>query len=131
MRPQSNASDLTVQYRDEARRAECGADALSYSGAMRLATAAACLDTATELFRCLEEVACPFVCLAAGDEAVVDPAGPPALLARAAAADKKLVTYAGARHGLLCEPAVDRRPIEDEISAFVARMATAAAAAGE
>mmetsp|Transcript_62849 Transcript_62849/g.125989 ORF Transcript_62849/g.125989 Transcript_62849/m.125989 type:complete len:157 (-) Transcript_62849:255-725(-) len=117
----SNASELTQQCRDPERLAECAADELQYQGAMRLATAAACLDTAVELFEHLEEVSTPFLCLAAGQEVVVDPQGPKALMARASTPTdkKKLVTFEKAFHSLFCEPAEERAVIEKEIVEWV------------
>ena len=117
-----NQGDLSVQYRDPVRRDLCARDELQYQGAMRLATAAACLDTAAELRGALEEVTAPWLCLAAGREAVVDPAGPRELLARSSTppAQRKLVVFPEALHGLFCEPEPDRGAIEAELLAFVA-----------
>jgi alpha-beta hydrolase superfamily lysophospholipase len=60
----------------------------------------------------------------------VDPTGAAALFAEAStpAAFKKLVTYQHAKHGLFCEPPLERAAIEREVLAWVARFAPPLAA---
>ena len=89
---------------------------------MRLASAAACLDTATELAEAFEEITTPFLCLAAEKDIVVDVKGTPKLMERSVGVtDKRLVTFMGALHGLLCEPVGVRSKVEKEILQWVKR----------
>jgi hypothetical protein len=74
--PPPSLPPVPRRYSDPARRAECAADALKYSGWMRLGSACACLETALELAAHFSEVRTPFLCLAAGKDTVVDVAGP-------------------------------------------------------
>ena len=126
----TNASDPAQQYSDPARRAECVGDSLQYHGSMRLASAAACLETAQELSEALDEVESPFLCLAAGRDTVVDTDGPQRLMERSAtpADQKKLTVFPDALHGLLCEPTATRSQVEAEIVSWVAKYAATAAA---
>ena len=117
----SAASDPAQQYKDESRRAECVSDEKQYHGAMRLATAAACLETALELASSFDEISTPFLCLAAGKDTVVDVAGPPKLMEQSStpSEQKKLVVFPEALHGLLCEPLPVRAQVEKEIVQWV------------
>eukprot|EP00933_Yihiella_yeosuensis_P014685 TRINITY_DN13063_c0_g8_i2.p1 TRINITY_DN13063_c0_g8~~TRINITY_DN13063_c0_g8_i2.p1 ORF type:complete len:289 (+),score=34.93 TRINITY_DN13063_c0_g8_i2:38-904(+) len=118
--PQSNLGP-EAQYRDPDRCAECSADSLSYSGAMRLATAHSCLMTAGELYSNLEEITSPFACFFGTGDVVVDTSGADELMERSSTSehDKELKKYEGALHGLLCEPLPLRAEIEKDILAWI------------
>ena len=63
-----------------------------------------------------------FLCLAAEKDIVVDVKGPPKLMERSVGVtDKRLVTFMGALHGLLCEPVGVRSKVEKEILQWVKR----------
>ncbi len=65
-------------------------------------------------------LAAPLLVLAAGADRIADPAASRALVARAGAADKRLVVYDGFRHEIFNEAARDR-PIADAVAWLVAR----------
>ena len=65
-------------------------------------------------------LAAPLLVLAAGADRIADPEASRALVARAGAADKRLVVYDGFRHEIFNEAARDR-PIADAVAWLVAR----------
>ena len=72
----TSASNDSIQYTDEERRAECAADTGStYHGMIRLSTAVTLLDIASELHARLQEMDAPFWVGIGGREVVVDPQG--------------------------------------------------------
>jgi len=102
------------QYNDPARRAEALKDDLSYSGSLRVASAQSCLDLSTKVKRIIPEITCPFLCLIASNDVIVDNEGSMELMMRSPSQDKTLKAY-NALHGLLCEKKPLRVEIERDI----------------
>jgi len=114
----SNSTSSEAQYADPERRASCVDDPLSYHGKLHPASASTCVELANDTRRRLAEVTVPFLLLIAGDDRVVDNAGAEELAkhAQTPEAQRSVVRYPGALHGLLCEPPQRRAAIEATIA---------------
>jgi len=109
------------QYKDPDRRAACEQDAFVYKKKLRVATAAAMLQTSVELHAHLHEVKDPFLVLFGSADGVTDPKGAEDLMrkSKTPAEDKDYKSYPGALHGLLMEPLPLRGEIERDISTWL------------
>lgn len=110
-----------TQYKDPDRRSACEKDAFVYRKKVRVATAAAMLQTSVELQANLHEVKDPFFVLFGSDDGVTDPKGAEDLMlqSKTLAADKEYKSYPGGLHGLLMEPLPLRGEIERDISTWL------------
>jgi len=107
----SSATSSEAQYRDPKKRRECDEDELTVSGAnLRTASASACVEFTSIIRSKFADVICPFICLVADEDVVVNNDGALELMEKAQSKDKTVKHYA-ALHGLLCEPA----PLIDKI----------------
>ena len=125
----SSSTSAEAQYKDPERRMECANDPLSYSGKLAPATAWACVDLALSTQAQLGHLTAPYLLLIAGDDVVVDNRGADLLEASASAGETH--RFAGALHGLLCEPAASRREIEKTIKDWALARTGALGAAGK
>mmetsp|Transcript_5887 Transcript_5887/g.8330 ORF Transcript_5887/g.8330 Transcript_5887/m.8330 type:complete len:300 (+) Transcript_5887:205-1104(+) len=111
----SSATSSEHQYRDPEKRRECDDDELTVSGAnLRTASASACVEFTSLIQSKLKNVTCPFICLVADEDVVVNNDGALKLMEQAQSTDKTIKHYA-ALHGLLCEPS----PLLDEIQSDI------------
>jgi alpha-beta hydrolase superfamily lysophospholipase len=106
----SSASSSKDQCRDPVKCKECDDDPLSVKGSLRVASAATCVDLASQIQNLFGEVKCPLLIAVADQDVVVDKQGALDLYEKAASTDKTLQRYP-ALHALLCEPS----PLVDEI----------------
>ena len=107
----SSANDSAKQYRDPEKMKECDEDELTVSlGALRIGSASSCVELASRIQEKFKEVSCPFLCMVATGDVVVDNQGSMQLMDQAVSGDKTMKEY-DALHGLLCEP----KPLVDEI----------------
>jgi acylglycerol lipase len=107
----SSATSAEKQYRDPIKRKECEDDELSISGShLRVASASTCVELATQIQTEFPGIECPFLCMIAEEDVVVNNEGSMALMEQAKCQDKTLKRYK-ALHGLLCEPS----PLVDQI----------------
>lgn len=111
-----NATDASVQYRDETKRTECETDPLCGPPglSMRVGTALTCVETALNVSEAFSSIQNPYLLLIADQDVVVKNEGAEEFHLTSASADKTKFNYP-ALHGLLCEPS----PLFEKIKADI------------
>ena len=111
-----NATDASVQYRDDQKRKECESDPLCGTPGtnMRVGTALTCVDTALNVSQAFESIKNPYLLLIADEDVVVNNEGAENFHRMNASQDKTKINYP-ALHGLLCEPS----PLFEKIKADI------------
>ncbi len=107
--------------RDPAVVAACEADPLVYHSAAPARTAAGILGAVAHLRAEGSHLTLPLLVLHGTADAITEPEGSAALVARAASKDKRLVLYPGLVHDLLHEP--EHAKVESDIAAWLGERA--------
>jgi len=111
-----NATDASVQYRDDEKRKECENDPLCGTPGqnMRIGTALACVETALNVSKAFSSIQNPYLLLIADEDVVVKNEGAEDFHQTSASQDKTKINYP-ALHGLLCEPSPLFEKIKSDI----------------
>lgn len=111
-----NATDASVQYRDDEKRKECENDPLCGTPGqnIRIGTALACVETALNVSKAFTSIQNPYLLLIADEDVVVKNEGAEDFHQTSASQDKTKLNYP-ALHGLLCEPSPLFEKIKSDI----------------